>query len=1171
MKQILWMLLLPLVSFFSWADDDEIRTCNIKLNKDFTILVDYGENDDDSLSSMDSDDFDDEILYITNRSNNNPVKIWADESDEGALFYDDLDDDEHNEIRIDFAYQSKKAQQYTGKFTYYLKKNGTWLEQASKVETINVGTKHAQALIDEDDDREELHNLRCDDALPPIDPPVFSLDVCPYVPNTLQTNSVYGDPLNPLPHGALSVAKSHTGQDNFVQISESRSAMYLSAVQGTTACRNENGNFYACNLTDVAPMGDWPPTLIWQGGTSTQDQQCGSQCELSPGSYDVVTVKSGKTLVLQGGVYHINQLVIGTQGNNDTSKTNNIAIQIEGPTELHYKNVVFYESGVKINTKPHNGVSHDLLLIGHGSQSNFYPSWETNSQGNRVTNFKDNIEIHAYIYIDHNADQSDNGFNFDGESNKLVGGVTAHSIALSGRDNTIHTGSSNCYDTSPQIAAVHVIPNNFHLTCEDDKYVDVEALDLDGVRITDFDAGTKSIALVSSQLTFSEGGFDPSSGLFRFKIDTKNSNNSEAVPVTASVIADTTIKDSSDVVFVPLKFNVNDGQELEMIAGYDDHQISIKTMACNADGKQITGNYSKTLTQENLQVSSFSPGLWDDSKTDLSMTAAFNNGVANASIVFNDAGQYVGQLVDSVSCDDFGQNVQDCPSGQTQTIKGELKFKARPWTFAVCGYGSTAGGDSNSGDAFMPAGKVFDLTAKPVIYSSALDTYQSKQKLKGDEFCKLQVTDNFFKNDSAYNSQVELSHGVATPAGGQDGALSYAGPQNNYDGVSSIALNNISVSEVGSFHFAVSGNDTSFYAGILGGIDIGQREIGRFYPNRFSITASSFQGESQQEYIAYMGQPFFLTQIMIGAYAFDSTSALQNYYLFAPSLQADFAAKQDSVVNNELRFSADLAATNWSAPDPAISLDSYWILNDLDAQVTRSLVKTETVSGKAVMFTQPNGPFNDGVGTTTTGFGFTISGNDPVSFSDTTELLEQAFPTQPTVRYGRMVMGSSGGTSEHTLNVPLRVEYWNGSAFQVNEDDSFSKLTSNGSNVCKQILWHDNDETSTDSALSGVPSVQSISDGLYDGLQASPNSANQREQVRFWLMLDDTSSTPVEHTSPQRLMTGVDCGTSGLNQPWLQYNWRAQGDEDPSTVATFGIYRGNDKVIFRAEPNLVGN
>jgi MSHA biogenesis protein MshQ len=38
----------------------------------------------------------------------------------------------------------------------------------------------------------------------------------------------------------------------------------------------------------------------------------------------------------------------------------------------------------------------------------------------------------------------------------------------------------------------------------------------------------------------------------------------------------------------------------------------------------------------------------------------------------------------------------------------------------------------------------------------------------------------------------------------------------------------------------------------------------------------------------------------------------------------------------------------------------------------------------------------------------------------------------------------------------------------------------------------------------------------------------------------------------------------------LQYNWRDKGDEDPSAVVTFGIHRGNDKVIFRGETRLTG-
>ncbi|MDP2557439.1 hypothetical protein Q8W15_08990 [Photobacterium damselae subsp. piscicida] len=42
-------------------------------------------------------------------------------------------------------------------------------------------------------------------------------------------------------------------------------------------------------------------------------------------------------------------------------------------------------------------------------------------------------------------------------------------------------------------------------------------------------------------------------------------------------------------------------------------------------------------------------------------------------------------------------------------------------------------------------------------------------------------------------------------------------------------------------------------------------------------------------------------------------------------------------------------------------------------------------------------------------------------------------------------------------------------------------------------------------------------------------------------------------------------------QPWLSYNWRKQGDEDPSAVVTFGVYQGNKRIIYRAEAGVASS
>ena len=54
----------------------------------------------------------------------------------------------------------------------------------------------------------------------------------------------------------------------------------------------------------------------------------------------------------------------------------------------------------------------------------------------------------------------------------------------------------------------------------------------------------------------------------------------------------------------------------------------------------------------------------------------------------------------------------------------------------------------------------------------------------------------------------------------------------------------------------------------------------------------------------------------------------------------------------------------------------------------------------------------------------------------------------------------------------------------------------------------------------------------------------------------------------QQTRVWLDLEANGL--PWLKYNWDKDlaGEENPSSVVTFGIHRGNDRVIYRGEPGL---
>ncbi|WP_197283259.1 DUF6701 domain-containing protein, partial [Vibrio coralliirubri] len=117
----------------------------------------------------------------------------------------------------------------------------------------------------------------------------------------------------------------------------------------------------------------------------------------------------------------------------------------------------------------------------------------------------------------------------------------------------------------------------------------------------------------------------------------------------------------------------------------------------------------------------------------------------------------------------------------------------------------------------------------------------------------------------------------------------------------------------------------------------------------------------------------------------------------------------------------------------------------------------------------------------------------------------------------------------------------------VNDDDNRS--TFNGSNTCKQVIWHSEGVTTTLASLSGSGSVDDGEEDVTANQNTPAGTDAPREQVRLWLRMD--ASEPDSDGG-----NNISCSGGDQDDPWLRYNWRQLGDEDPSTVVTFGIYRG---------------
>jgi len=308
---------------------------------------------------------------------------------------------------------------------------------------------------------------------------------------------------------------------------------------------------------------------------------------------------------------------------------------------------------------------------------------------------------------------------------------------------------------------------------------------------------------------------------------------------------------------------------------------------------------------------------------------------------------------------------------------------------------------------------------------------------------------------------------------------------------------------------------------------------------------------ANQKDIAYLSQPYDSTVHQVYPMASgeaDTDNVLNNYRFFNTELQAKFGVLDDS--NTDNGFLLDTGSGTWSADR------KHWLLNDNAAELQR-VVDSDDVSRRDT-------PFNTSdANSTITNFGLTIEGTDPVSFTDSDTLTNSAaFPVQPPARYGRMTLDDIGGNSGTTLTIPLRAEFWDGSDFVVNDDDDRS--TFNGSNFCKQVIWTSNAVKITLASLNGSGSVDDGEENVTANQNTLTGTDSPREQVRLWLRIDDSAPTAKTGENP------VACSGSDQEQPWLRYNWRQLGDEDPSTVVTFGIYRGNDRVIYRGESGLTG-
>ncbi|EJO3993119.1 MSHA biogenesis protein MshQ [Vibrio vulnificus] len=579
-------------------------------------------------------------------------------------------------------------------------------------------------------------------------------------------------------------------------------------------------------------------------------------------------------------------------------------------------------------------------------------------------------------------------------------------------------------------------------------------------------------------------------------------------------------------LFTPYMFETYDpssGQainELALVAAKPE-PLGVRLLACNDKGNPVVASSyhgSPTITHT-VTTPSKQQGGRDGERV---YQPIFTSGISESTISLSESGLFALNIHDTFDCEGFDQ----CPPSGKNKVSGRLSLKVRPWTLAICeGDRPLESGDALGGSPFLAAGERFSLNLMPIQWVA---NGSITQAVNTQALCSTPVTHNFYLS-SAPAARVKLSSQQATPietATMQTQRLeSDSGMERAHDDVTNGAywFDGLRWREVGSLR--VQSDLVDPYLGMQ--VNQGYRHIGRFYPKFFKVHNQQWDYPNSQTF-AYMNQPF--DQVIVDIDALNSLKEpVANYHYFSTTAHFELAELGDHL---ERFVTPSLAPTQWRE-EQGSSVGRIHIMKQDHCTNSACWLKDEIGQN------YPDGPFNTYSDSAVSKIGLVYLDNaDPVAFYDDTHIL----PVQPDVRFGRLNFEDVGGYQGQTIVVPLDVEYWRSGEFVNNKHDHFT--LADGAKHYQQPIWSHSLENNA--YLAGIGKMQY---GSTEGIKAT-QKVPAREQIRFWL----------------------DLTANQNNLPWLQYDWdkTSDGEEDPSTVVTFGIHRGHDKIIFRGEPSLTG-
>jgi len=433
-------------------------------------------------------------------------------------------------------------------------------------------------------------------------------------------------------------------------------------------------------------------------------------------------------------------------------------------------------------------------------------------------------------------------------------------------------------------------------------------------------------------------------------------------------------------------------------------------------------------------------------------------------------------------------------------------------------------------NVYRKAGQDFGITVQAVAWESDNDA----------DFCSGNLpTANFS------DAQMKLTTRVIAPSiasGGHDGVLGVASYSHSAQANNLNTLNNQSISEVGVFQ--ITAQATPNYLGAAGSLNIPiaySANLGRFVPDRFLVADVSVIAACGS--FSYMDQPFpmsmTLSALNIGG------DVTQNYFPpFSLATARLVGEDNNNGIDLQSRLSAlPINAASWSQGVATVDATYRANVSRVTPNVLSNLYQGGPFESLDIgVQALDNDPRPNGI------FSYVASPDmDAASTGLCTHCNAKKISTQ-TLRHGRVIMDNTYGPETETLKMPTRAEYWSGTSWILNTDDSCTTAVYGlGSQIDDTGLgYHFDPDLTTGQSINRSGAASAFQMGQFDLLWRAITTSGElyRGQV-----------------------------TAPLDVPaWLEWYWNWNDItpttlSDPRASAFFGRYRGNDRIIYWREVN----